>query len=486
MKRRLLAVGFLALAAACSGENTTPTTSEPSLAAANAGNRSYIVVFKDNIVGAQSIAAEMTANIGTKPDFVYSATIRGFAARMSDLSADQLRRDPRVKYISLDKPVSIHATQTPTPSWGLDRIDQQNLPLNNSYTYPNSGAGVHLYGIDTGILPSHNDFFLPTNRMGNGISTIPGSPSTVDCNGHGTHTASTAAGTTYGVAKLMTIHPVRVLDCGGSGQFSWVIAGIDWVTNNHVSPAVANMSLGGGIDQATDDAVTASIAAGVTYSISAGNNSDFFGGACFNSPARTPNAITVAASRINDARASFSDTGPCVDIWAPGENITAAWIGSNNATNTISGTSMSAPHVAGAAALYLAANPGSTPAAVRTALFNNATNNKITGSILPGTPNKLLYMGFIGGGPGNLPPVADFSITCNGGLTCTFNGSASSDPDGSIVNYTWQIGNKTKSGPSPTASRTFTRPSSGSVTLTVTDNLGATASLTKPLTVPAP
>jgi subtilisin family serine protease len=479
MKRRLLGLSLLILAAACAGENTPPTSSDPSLnAAAAAGAQRYIVVFKDQVVGAQATTDQLLAPFGAKADYVYSSALKGFAASLSAQAVDQLRRDSRVSYIERDKPVSITITQTPTPSWGLDRIDQRNLPLNNSYTYPNQGAGVHFYGIDTGILPTHVDF---TGRMGNGISTIPGSPSTVDCHGHGTHTASTAGGTTYGVAKQMRIHPVRVLDCGGSGTFAGVIAGVDWVTANRILPAVANMSLGGSVDPATNQAVTNSIAAGVFYSVSAGNN---FGNACNNSPASTPNATTVAASAINDAKASFSDTGPCVDIFGPGVNIKAAWIGSNSATNTISGTSMSAPHVAGAAGLYLAANPGSTPAAVNTALVNNATNGKITGSLLAGTPNKLLFMGFIGGGPGNQPPVANFTASCNATHTCTFT-STSTDPDGTIASYFWVRGTRTTPiSTAPSFTKTFEKTSLVRITLTVTDNLGASSSIQKQISVP--
>ena len=480
MKRRLLACSLLVLAAACAGENSTPSTSsEPSLDAAAAGTKRYIVVFKDEVVGAQAVTNQMLAAVGARADYVYGTAIKGFAAPLTPQAVDQLRKDPRVAYVDLDKPVSIHITQSPTPSWGLDRIDQNNLPLNNSYTYNNEGAGVHFYSLDTGILPTHVDF---TGRMGNGTSTIPGSPSTVDCNGHGTHTTSTAGGTTYGVAKKMTLHAVRVLDCGGSGSFAGVVQGIDWVTANHIAPAVANMSLGGGIDAATNQAVTNSIAAGVFYSISAGNNS---GNACNNSPASTPNATTVASSEINDARSGFSDTGPCVDIFAPGGNITAAWIGSNSATNTISGTSMSAPHVAGAAGLFISANPGSTPAAINTALVNNATNNKITGSLLAGTPNKLLYMGFIGGGgPGNQNPVANYTFTCNASHTCTFT-STSTDSDGTIVSTAWKRGNKAANlGTGSPFTKNFGRSGTLQIRLTVTDNAGGTGTIVKTVVVP--
>ncbi len=478
MKRRLLASCLFVLVAACAGENTNPSTSsEPSLNSAAAGTQRYIVVFKDEVVGAQATTDQLLASVGAQADFVYGTAIKGFAAPLSAQAVDQLRKDPRVSYITPDGQVGLHITQMPTPSWGLDRIDQNNLPLNNSYTYSNQGAGVHFYGIDTGILGSHNDF---TGRMSNGFDAIGGG--TTDCNGHGTHTASTAAGTTYGVAKLMTVHPVRVLNCSGSGTFAQVIAGIDWVTANRVLPAVANMSLGGGFDPATNQAVTNSIAAGVFYSLSAGNN---FGNACNNSPASTPTATTVASSEINDAKSSFSDTGSCVDIFAPGGNITAAWIGSNTATNTISGTSMAAPHVAGAAGLYLAANPGSTPAAINTALVNNATNNKITGSLLAGTPNKLLYMGFIGGGgPPNNPPVANFNYSCTPGLLCTFDGTSSTDDVG-VVSYSWTLSGGSQVASTATFQRQFPSTRTFDLTLTVTDGGGLSNSITKTVDVQA-
>ena len=479
MTKRLLACGLLLLAAACAGENSTPTASDPSLSAGSVGAKRYIVVFKDNVVGIQAATDQMVASASTKPDYVYTSALHGFAARMSDLAADNLRRDPRVAYVELDKPVHITTTQAPTPSWGLDRIDQHNLPLNNSYTYNRTGAGVHFYGIDTGIRATHVDF---TGRMGNGHTEVLDGRGTDDCHGHGTHTAGTSGGTTYGVAKAMTIHPVRVLDCGGSGSFAMVIAGIDWVTANHISPAVANMSLGGSFDQATNDAVTASIASGVTYSISAGNN---FGNACNNSPASTPNAITVAASDINDNRASFSDTGPCVDIFGPGVNIVSDWNTSNTATATLSGTSMSAPHVAGVAGQYLEANPGSTPAQVASALTTNATNGVIINPGLAGTPNKLIYMGFIGGGPPNNPPTAAFTFSCNSSHTCSFDGTSSSDTDGTIVAYAWFRGNKPNPfATTPTVTRTFGRSGTLNIKLTVTDNGGATNTVVHQVVVP--
>jgi subtilisin family serine protease len=304
-------------------------------------------------------------------------------ARADDKALARLLADPRVAYVEEDGVVSINATQSPA-TWGLDRIDQRNLPLNNSYTYDTTASGVHAYIIDTGVLLNHTQF---TGRMGNGFDAVTSGGNANDCNGHGTHVAGTVGGTTHGVAKGVTIHPVRVLGCNGSGTNSGVIAGMDWVANNHVKPAVANMSLGGGASQATDDAVARMTNAGVTVVVAAGNSND---NACNYSPARAPSAITTGSTTNTDARSSFSSFGSCLDIYAPGSSITSAWHTGTTATNTISGTSMASPHVAGVAALYLANNPSATPAQVTQAIISNATPNVVTN---PGTgsPNRLLY-----------------------------------------------------------------------------------------------
>ena len=276
---------------------------------------------------------------------------------MTREEALELSKDPAVAYVEQDRTVKALGTQAPTPSWGLDRIDQRDLPLNGSFTYPNTGAGVTAYIIDTGIRTTHSDFggraSWGTNTTGDGNNT--------DCNGHGTHVAGTVGGAQYGVAKGVKLIAVKVLNCAGSGSFSGVVAGIDWVTAHHQpgQPAVANMSLGAsGSDAATENAVRSSIADGVTYAIASGNSN---ANACNFTPARVAEAITVNASTNTDARASFSNFGTCTDVFAPGQNITSAWITSDTATNTISGTSMAAPHVAGAAALVLGATPQATP-----------------------------------------------------------------------------------------------------------------------------
>ena len=274
------------------------------------------------------------------------------------------------------------ATQ-PNATWGLDRIDQTALPLNSAYTYTRTGAGVNAYIIDTGIRATHTDF---GGRVSGGYTAVTDGRGTDDCYGHGTHVAGTVGSATYGVAKSVHLVPVRVLGCDGSGTTSAVIAGIDWVTAHRVQPAVANMSLGGGNSTALDDAVKRSIAAGVSYAVAAGNSS---WPACLSSPADVPAAITVGATQKNDQTASFSNWGSCIDLFAPGVNITSDWNTSDTATNTISGTSMATPHVTGVAALYLEGHPTATPAQVSAALVNGATTNALSW-VLWGSPNKLL------------------------------------------------------------------------------------------------
>src|SRR5262245_27230090 len=367
---------------------------------------SYIVVFKADAVRAPGEARSLRAAVATAArdlaqahggslTHVYRHALKGFSVRLTAAEAAELARSPQVAYVDRDQVLRAVASQTPA-TWGLDRVDQRDLPLNNTYNYNQTGSGVNAYIIDTGIRATHQQF---TGRMGNGADFVGDGQGTNDCNGHGTHVAGTTGGTTYGVAKQVTLHAVRVLNCQGSGTTSGVIAGVDWVTNNHASPAVANMSLGGGISTALDNAVNNSINSGVSYAIAAGNSN---ANACNSSPARVAAANTVGATTSTDARSSFSNFGTCVDIFAPGSSITSAWNTSDTATNTISGTSMATPHVAGVIALYLQTNPGAQPAAVTQALVNNATTGHVSN---PGTgsPNRLLYSIF-GGSPPPPPP----------------------------------------------------------------------------------
>jgi subtilisin family serine protease len=344
----------------------------------------------------------------------YSRALDGFAVRLSPGQAAALAADPAVATVEQDSYVHTDTTQANPPSWGLDRIDQPALPLDNSYTYTTGAAGVHAYIIDTGIRASHSDF---GGRASVGADFVGDNGNGVDCSGHGTHVAGTVGGSAYGVAKSVSIVAVRVLTCGGSGSVSNVVAGIDWVTANAIKPAVANMSLSGTSSPTLDNAVAASIASGITYSVAAGNNSS---NECTStSPAEVTTALTVASTGnyedasapVSDARSSFSDFGPCVDVFAPGAYVTSDWYTSDSATNTISGTSMSTPHVTGVAALCLAAHPTATPAQVGAGIVAAAVP-AVTGAGA-GTTNRLL----------------DTSVPCNvspnpPAVTATVNGSA--------------------------------------------------------------
>jgi len=348
----------------------------------------YIVVMRPGAsANANRIAAAAAARSnGAEILSEYSAALQGFAARLPQRALDALRGNPNVDFIEADQVMSLTTTQTGAP-WGLDRVDQRNLPLSTTYTYTVTGAGVTAYVIDTGIRFSHTQF---GGRAVSGFDAIDGG-SADDCNGHGTHVSGTVGGSTYGMAKAVSIVGVRVLNCRGSGSNSQVINGINWVTGDHDPGelAVANMSLGGSPSNALDNAVRNSIADGITYAIAAGNNN---GNACNQSPARVAEAITVGSTTRQDARSYFSNKGTCVDIFAPGSSIKSAWHNSDTATKIISGTSMASPHVAGAAVLYLQQNPASAPLAVRNGLVNNATVGVIN-NVGTGSPNLLLFTG---------------------------------------------------------------------------------------------
>ncbi len=346
----------------------------------------YIVVLRQDRVAAAAVSIKVAGAkqlVGTRVLHQYGSVLRGFAAVLSPVGLAALRKDPDVAYIAQDRRMSIDVTQT-NPPWGLDRIDQRALPLSNGYSYGNDGTGVHAYIIDTGIRASHGEF---AGRIGTGRDLVDGDNDPDDCQGHGTHVAGTVGGSTYGVAKGVTLHGVRVLDCSGSGSTAGVIAGIEWVTNNHESPAVANMSLGGSAWQPLDDAVAASVAAGVTHVVAAGNSDT---DACSSSPARASSAITVGATGSSDMRASFSNYGTCLDIFAPGVGVLSAYHTSDSATASLSGTSMASPHVAGVVAIYLQGAPGATPAQVTSALLNAATSGVVSDP-QSGSPNRLLY-----------------------------------------------------------------------------------------------
>ncbi|MFB9522955.1 MULTISPECIES: S8 family peptidase [Streptomyces] len=349
---------------------------------------SYIVTLKDSVVDAESPRGQALAKrYGATIKDTYERALNGYAVELSEAQAKKFAADPAVASVAQNRVFKISATQPNPPSWGLDRIDQRALPLDRSYTYPDSaGEGVTAYIIDTGVRITHSDF---GGRASYGFDAIDNDNTAQDGNGHGTHVAGTVGGTAYGVAKKAKIVGVRVLNNQGSGTTAQVVAGIDWVTRNAVKPAVANMSLGGGVDSALDTAVRNSIASGITYAVAAGNDSS---NAQNYSPARVTEAITVGSTTNTDARSSFSNYGSVLDLFAPGSSITSSWNTGDTATNTISGTSMAAPHAAGAAALYLAANRTATPAQVSSALTAAATPN-VVGNPGTGSPNRLLNVG---------------------------------------------------------------------------------------------
>jgi subtilisin family serine protease len=396
MHRNLLAAGLAALAiAACSDAPTElDSESEASLSAAFSAGPDvagrFIVTLRE-----RTNPAAVAREHGVRPDYVYTHALTGFAGAISDAARQGLLRDNRVVRVEPDGIATIVTTQTEA-TWGLDRVDQRALPLSTTYSYTSSGSGVRVYIIDTGILYSHSEFGTEFgSRAVTGYDAVDGG-SADDCNGHGTHVAGTVGGTTYGVAKGVQLVGVRVLSCGGSGTWSGVIAGIDWVTEDHASgtAAVANMSLGGGSNSSVDDAVRWMIADGVATAVAAGNGNAAGReqNACRYSPARVTEAMTIGATNQTDAKASWSNYGNCVDWFAPGVGITSAWSTSTTATNTISGTSMATPHTAGIAALYLQGNPTATAQVVRDALFNNTTKEVVTSSKT--SNNHLLFSGY--------------------------------------------------------------------------------------------
>ncbi len=373
----------------------------------------YIIVLKDGL-NTERVANTLMRTYGGQADLQFTRVLNGFAAYLSKAQLGALSLDNAVKYVEQDAVQRINAPDKDKPqvqnraTWGLDRVDQRTLPLDKSFTYTRSGKDVHAYIVDTGIRSDHKDF---SGRLGDGVNTSddpkqppaslldpifallfgekedPNDP-TADCNGHGTHVAGTVGGKEWGVAKASTLHAVRVLNCEGAGSNSTVIAGLDWIAKNAKTPAVVNMSLGGGASKAIDDAVEKLIKQGLTVVVAAGNEDK---DACQSSPARAKPAITVAASDNRDARASFSNYGSCTDIFAPGKDITSAWMSGSSATKTISGTSMASPHVAGAVALLLEEDPKRKPAEIEKLLLRMASPGKISDT--KGTPNKLLYTG---------------------------------------------------------------------------------------------
>ncbi len=382
----------------------------------------YIVVFTDDVRDPPGLAHGLARAHGGSVLFTYEYAIKGFAAQLPAQAAEAISRNPNVAYVEPDRTVRLFDTQMNPPSWGLDRVDQREPPLDGVYNFGTSGAGVNVYILDTGIRDSHSDFggrvqSVNNDKDGDFVGDTWGiTNGAEDCHGHGTHVAGTAGGLAHGVAKSVTLWRARVVDCFGSGTASMAIAAVDWVTAYAVDPAVVNMSLGYGDVQSLRDAVENSIASGINYAVAAGNG-NFVGipqDACNQSPAGAPNALTVGATDIDDDEASFSNYGTCVDLLAPGVSIISDCIGGDNATCSASGTSMATPHVAGAVALFLEANPLATPTEVAVEIKNNATMNEINlhrRSNRNGTPNLLLYTAFIAGAPAPPPTLLSISVT---------------------------------------------------------------------------
>jgi subtilisin family serine protease len=390
MKKLALLLTAVAGLSACS-ESSNPTRHEltPDAKLSVSSNAEvvpgrFMITLRDD-----ANPAGVASEHGVRPDFVYTHALSGFAGSISDAARDGLLRDARVLRVEPDGIAYAVTTQTGA-TWGLDRIDQRALPLSSTYTYTGTGSGVTAYIIDTGIETSHSDF---GGRASVGVDEIGDGRNGTDCNGHGTHVSGTVGGNTWGVAKAVSLVAVRVLNCSGSGTWSGVVAGIDWVVGNHQSgPAVSNMSLGGGASATVDDAVNRMINDGVASAVAAGNGNQ--GGraqdACRYSPARVPNAMTIGATDKTDTKTSWSNYGNCVDWFAPGLGITSDWL--NGGTNTISGTSMATPHTTGVAALYLEGNPLASPADVRAALFATLSTGVVKNSKT--VNNHLLYTNY--------------------------------------------------------------------------------------------
>ncbi|HSQ31272.1 MAG TPA: S8 family serine peptidase [Gemmatimonadaceae bacterium] len=499
----LAMVGLVALTLSACQDSVAPSsqgTRAPGASAArdsqNAGSRipdQYIVVLDDSVndVGARATSLMGANNAGV--GFTYTAALKGFSAHMSAQAAAALQNAPGVALVEQDQTVTVSGMtsssgiQKPAWVWGLDRVDQRGSTLDTTYHWLGDGSGVTVYILDTGIRITHQDF---GGRASYGPDLVSNTSSN-DCNGHGTHMAGTVGGSYYGAAKAVSLVAVRVLDCSGTGTASTAIAGLDWVTRNHVGPSVANLSFTGPLSSTLNQAVANAIAAGVTVVTSAGDNG-IPPDACQYSPSSAPDGITVGAMRQTDIMAGFSNYGPCVDLFAPGFSITSDWWTGDNIVWALDGTSSAAAHVSGAAAIYLSLYPSSTPSQVASAIVGSATSGAL-GQLGTNSPNLLLYTGdFSGSAPApsppppttNAAPTASFTVSCSK-ANCSYNASASTDDVG-IVSYAWNFGDGTsQTTTSATTTHTYTTKGKYSVTitLTVTDGGGLTGTAQKTVTI---
>lgn len=502
VRASLATVGLVALTLSACQESVAPN-SQPIRAPGRAAHDAqaaaahipdqYIVVLDDSVNDVAGRAQALTRSNGGSVGFTYTAALKGFSAHMSAQAADALSNAPGVALVEQDQTLaasgmtSSSGTQKPAWEWGIDRVDQRGPVLDTTYHWIGDGSGVTVYILDTGIRITHQDF---GGRASYGPDLVSNTSSD-DCNGHGTHMAGTVGGAYYGIAKNVSLVAVRVLDCSGAGTASTAIAGLDWVTRNHVGPSVANLSFTGPLSSTLNQAVANAIAAGVTVVASAGDNG-IPPDACQYSPSSAPDALTVGAMRQTDIMAGFSNYGSCVDLFAPGFSITSDWWTGDNIVWALDGTSSAAAHVSGAAAIYLSMNPSATPSQVASAIVGSATSGAL-GQLGANSPNLLLYTGdFSGSAPApsspppstNAPPTASFTVSCSK-ANCSFNASASTDDVG-IVSYAWNFGDgstQTTTGPKTTHTYGTKGKYSVTITLTVTDAGGLTGTTQKTVTI---